>query len=231
MGHAPVVAVCGLSFEARIAAGADTIVVCAGMPRRLAALLEDAITPATRGIVSFGLAGGLTPELRPGACIVARAVGGGGDRYETDESWSHRLLAALPGATHGEVAGVDSPVQSADDKHALHARTGAVAVDMESQVAARIAKERALPFAVLRVIADPVGHDVPQAALAGHRVDGSTDVLAILAALIGRPGEVAAVMRLAFDARTARGALLRCRRQLGEGFALTDAGEQRLDVA
>ena len=231
MGDASVIAVCGISFEARIASGDDAIAVCAGTSRRLAALLSDAVTPATRGIISFGIAGGLGPELRPGACIIGRAVVADGERFDADAGWARRLVSALPTALQGDVAGVDRPVQHPDDKRALHTRTGAMAVDMESQIAARTAKERALPFAVLRIIADPAERSVPDAALAGHRVDGSTDVLAILAALIGAPREIAGMARLALDARTAQRELLRCRRQLGEGFALLDIGEHGRDVA
>ena len=44
-------------------------------------------------------------------------------------------------------------------------KTGAFAADMESHVVARIANERQLPFAVLRVIADPANQRLPPAAI------------------------------------------------------------------
>ena len=54
-----------------------------------------------------------------------------------------------------------------------HQATGAAAADMESHVVARLAAELGLPFAVLRVIADPAEREVPPAALAGMRADGA----------------------------------------------------------
>jgi hopanoid-associated phosphorylase len=206
-------------MEARIAAGDGVVVVCSGDRQRLADELRDAVTPTTRGIVSFGLAGGLAIGLRPGACVVARAVLALGDAFATDRAWAHRMLAALPTAIFADIAGADAALRDPYEKRGWHARTGAVAVDMESHIAGRIARERGLPFAALRVVIDPVEQPVPMAALAGHRSDGTADLRAVLSALLREPRELPAVTRLAFDAWTASRALLRCRRQLGNRFA------------
>ena len=56
---------------------------------------------------------------------------------------------------------------------------------------ARIAAELALPFAVLRVIADPAERALPPAALAGMRTDGGMDVGAVLASLAKSPAPIA----------------------------------------
>ena len=64
--------VVGLAFEARIAAGPGMRVVCGGDSRHLSATLAAAIAEARAlfgncpGIISFGVAGGLAPQLRPG---------------------------------------------------------------------------------------------------------------------------------------------------------------------
>ena len=100
------------------------------------------------------------------------------------------------------------------DKQALAAATGALAVDMESHIAARLAAAHGLPFAALRVICDPAARAIPPAAIAGMREDGGTDLGAILRALLRGPGQLPAMIRLAGDARTAFGVLARCRRSL-----------------
>jgi len=230
-GPPHIVAVCGLAMEARIAAGDGVVVVCSGDRRRLAAELRDATTPATRGIISFGLAGGLALGLRPGTCIIARGVLALGEGFATDAAWAHAMLALLPTAAHADLAGVDRPIQLPSEKRTLHARTGAVAVDMESHIAGRVARDRRLPFAAVRVVIDPAERPVPKTALAGQRADGSADARAVASALLRRPREFPAVMRLAFDAWTASRALLRCRRQLGERFAFVDVGHHPFDVA
>jgi len=61
-----VIAVVGLASEARIASGRQTRVVCGGDGRTLAASLACAIGGECRGLISFGIAGGLAPDLRPG---------------------------------------------------------------------------------------------------------------------------------------------------------------------
>jgi nucleoside phosphorylase len=71
--------VVGLAFEARIAAGRGNCVVSSGDGQHLAARLTAAIAEARStvrdcpGIVSFGVAGGLAPQLRPGDCIIGSA--------------------------------------------------------------------------------------------------------------------------------------------------------------
>ena len=230
-GPPHILAVCGLAMEARIAAGDGVAVVCSGDRRSLVDELRVAASPATRAIVSFGMAGGLAVGLRPGACVVARAVLGLGHAFATDHAWAHRMLAALPTAIFADLAGVDEALQDPYEKRAWHARTGAVAVDMESHIAGQIARERGLPFAAVRVVIDPVEQQVPNAALAGHRSDGTADVRAVLSALLRQPRELPAVTRLAFDAWTASRALLRCRRQLDKHFAFVDLAHHPLDVA
>ena len=104
------------------------------------------------------------------------------------------------------------------DKQALASATGALAVDMESHIAARLAAAHGLPFAALRVICDPAGRAIPPAAIAGMREDGGTDLGAILRALLRDPGQLPAMIRLAGDARTAFSFLARCRRALDADF-------------
>jgi hopanoid-associated phosphorylase len=230
-GPAHIIVVCGLMLEARIAAGDGVVVVCSGDARGLSAILRETVSPATRGILSFGLAGGLAVGLRPGTVVVGRGVLALGEGFATDSAWTERMLALLPAATHADLAGTDRPILLPGEKRALNARTGAVAVDMESHIAGRLARDRRLPFAALRVIVDPSERAVPKAALAGRRADGGTDARQVMRALQARPRDTLAVMRLAVDAWIASRALFRCRRQLGDAFAFVDTGHHPLDVA
>src|SRR3954469_17958991 len=125
-----VIVVVGLAFEARIAAGAGGQVICAGIGRDLAGAIARAVTPQTHGLISFGVCGGLSPELAPGACIVASAVRTHKGRIATDRRWSQRLLQALPHSTHGELLGVPAPLAEPESKRTLFEETGALAADM-----------------------------------------------------------------------------------------------------
>src|SRR5580693_2708493 len=130
------IVVVGLAFEARVAAGPGIQVMCSGNGQGLAAALNRAVRGGCQGLISFGVAGGLAPGLRPGACVVGSAILSAKSRLPTDHSWSQKLLNTIPGAIYGPLFGVPAPVADPAAKQALHNRTGAVAVDMESHVVA-----------------------------------------------------------------------------------------------
>src|SRR6188768_3269697 len=136
-GTNPVVAVTGLAFEARIAAGPDVFVVCSGNGARLKESLQEAVATGCRGLISFGIAGGLSPRLKPGSWVVASAIIDDNVRHKTDALWSDLILKTHPDAVYAPIVGVPAPVARPDAKRALAAETGAVAVDMESHIVAR----------------------------------------------------------------------------------------------
>jgi len=210
-----VIAVTGLQREARIV-GRDKVLALAGGgdSERLERMIMSAAAGAA-GLISIGLAGGLDERLAPGDWVVGDVVVDGQARHAADAAWSRRLFAALPGARLGAVAGSDAIVADARGKAGLRAATGALAVDMESHVVARAAARLGLPFAVARTISDGADRALPIAAQAGMRADGGMDVLAVIAALARRPGELPALIRTAIDAETAFAALLRGRQLLG----------------
>jgi adenosylhomocysteine nucleosidase len=220
-----VLAVTGLKAEAYIAARSPCIKAIAGGgdAAKLGTLIEEAaIGSDCRGILSFGLAGALGPHLRPGTCVIGREVVHANHRCRTDEAWMTHLRERLPRAAIIGIAGVDRPLVTFEQKLALFAATGAGAVDMESHVAARIAAQRAIPFAVLRVVADPQARDLPPAALAGMRSDGTMDALAVLRALGKDPGQIPQLAHIAADAVRAFWSLLGCYRRVGPSFGLVD---------
>ena len=212
-----VIALVGLAFEARIAAGPGVLVVCRG--RETADLLRLAVSAGCRSIISFGVAGGLAPDLIPGDCVVASAIIDYPAVRPTDPLWSRKLADMIPDARHGPILGVNSVVSDPADKRKLHTFTSAVAVDMESHLVARLADAHGLAFAAVRVIIDPAHRAVPTAALLAMAPGGSTDVSAMLRELLARPSQVSPLMRLAADAIAARAALVRLRRALGPSFS------------
>jgi adenosylhomocysteine nucleosidase len=221
-----VLAATGLRAEARIAAQVQQVraVAGGGDGGRLEQLMRQKIPEGAKAIVSFGIAAGLAPEKRPGTCVVAREIAHGDIRYRTDQAWAERLRTVIPDAELATVAGVDRPLQSPAEKHALCAATGAVAADMESHIAARLAAEHGLPFAALRVIADPATRAVPAAALAGMGKDGRVEVWAIMASLARDPSQLPAMISLGADTRRAMSELFRCHRLLGPGFGSFNLG-------
>jgi adenosylhomocysteine nucleosidase len=216
-----VVALVGLAFEARIAAGPGVLVICRGP--EIADTLRLAFEAGCRSIISFGVAGGLAPDLRPGDWIVASEVIDAQTSRPTHMIWSRNLLETIPEVRYGAVIGVPAPIADPLAKQDLHARTGAIAVDMESHIVAEFAAAHGMSFAVARVIVDPAHRRVPDAALIGLRPGGGTNLAAILREVLAKPAQVLPLLRIAGDAYAARSALLRLRRLLGPGFGISDA--------
>jgi hopanoid-associated phosphorylase len=224
------IVVVGLAFEARIAAGPGIQVICSGDGRHLGRSLAAAVRENCGGLVSFGVAGGLDPNLQPGDCIVASAILSGTSRMPTDPAWSQNLIDTVPNATLGVLAGVRAPVATAEAKRTLHRKTGAVAVDMESHIVASVAQKHAIPMAAIRVITDPAGRALPKSALAAMRPDGTTDFAAMMHHLFKNPWELPTILRTALDARAARATLMRGRQLLGPRLGLPDFQHLELDV-
>lgn len=222
-GHPPVLAVSGMRFEAQIAAGPGIETLYGYRDAALARALDDKLGRGYAGVISFGVAGGLDPTLPPGTVLVATGVRAGAESFRTDPFWTAALRRALPYAVPGLLAGSDAAVTSVDAKQALHAPHGALAVDMESHIAARVARQHGLPFAALRVVVDPADRPVPPLAVAGMADDGSTDIGAIVFGLLKAPHHLPGLLRLGRDAAAARRALQAARRALSEDFALPAA--------
>jgi hopanoid-associated phosphorylase len=224
----PIVVVTGLAFEARVAAGLGVATIC-GSSAVIAAGLQAAIARGCRGIVSFGIAGGLTPDLTPGVCVVARAIISADRRLPAHPQWSKRLLELIPGALEADIAAVSAPVSTPHDKRELARTTGAMVVDMESGIAADVAARHDLPFAALRVVADPHDRALPPAARLPLRADGTANLLAVMFSLMAQPRQLGALIRVGRDTGKARAALTYGRKFIGadfgfDSFATIDRG-------
>jgi adenosylhomocysteine nucleosidase len=219
-----VIAFVGLAFEARIAAGPGVEVVCRTAGSELEAVADGAVRQGYRGMISFGVAGGLASNLRAGDWVVASAVRESHTVRATDPVWSRKLLGMIAGAIHAPIVGVDAPIAEPAKKRELHRTTGAAVVDMESHVVARVAAAHNLAFAAVRVVVDPAHRKVPAAALISMRPNGRANVWAVMRDLVARPSQVTPLARVAVDAFAARSAMTRVRRRLGPHFGLTDHG-------
>ncbi len=218
--------VVGLAFEARIAAGPGVRVICSGDGRNLAAKLTAAIADARQrvqgcpGIISFGVAGGLAPQLRPGTCVVGSAVVSGERRMPISAEWSQKLLHTIPEAIPGVLLGVPTPIAHPEEKRELYLKTGAIAVDMESHIVAAVGLAHELPVAAIRVITDPAKRALPASAVAAMRPNGTTNIGAMLRSVLRQPKELPALVQTALDARAARATLVRGRHLLGPAFTM-----------
>ncbi|WP_051248286.1 hypothetical protein [Inquilinus limosus] len=207
----------GLAREAEIARRISPLVACsASDPARADALARDLIGRGATILLSFGIGGGLAPELSTGRLVIGTAVRTGSVAYPCDEDLAVRLGVVLPDALRGNVWGGDIIVDTAAAKARLHRDSGAVIVDLESAAVAIAAAEAGLPFGVLRAVADPAGHGLPPAALVGLDAEGRPAIGPVLRALARSPGQLPALIRLGRQSGAAMKALLAAAGRLGD---------------
>ena len=221
-----ILAVTGLAKEAKIVGVADVVAVAGGGDGDGLAAKLNALHGDIRGVISIGLAGALSPHLKVGDVVIADQMLTGMETWDCHETWRVRLLSRLTskvsGAHQGHLFGSDVIIEKPETKSGLYATTGALAVDMESQVAARFAYARNLPLAGLRVISDDASHVLPPAALVAMKPDGGIALGRVLGSLFKRPTQIPALIRTARTSNKAFAELLRCRDLCGVGLAGLD---------
>lgn len=224
----PILIVTGLVQEARIAAGPGMAVICSSSdPNQLRALLTTLDPASIRGVISFGVAGGLDPSLRTGDVVVATEVMAGDTRWLAGLPLTEAQIASIAlgrrRVVRGLLAGVEQVVAARDCKAALHSETGAAAVDMESHIAAAYAAEAGLPFAALRVISDPAHRALPALARRAIKPNGDLDLRHILGGVVRNPRTLRALVSTGIDFNRALRSLRGCRGFLPGGEGLVAA--------
>ncbi|MGM4904646.1 phosphorylase [Tardiphaga sp. 866_E4_N2_1] len=215
----PVLIVTGLVQEAKIAAGPGMTVICSSSdPVQLRSLLAD-FDPATiRGVISFGVAGGLDPDLKSGAVVVATEVVAGNSRWSASEILSDELIAGAgvgrQKVFRGGLVGVEKVVTGQAGKAALRSEFGAAAVDMESHIAAEFAAMAGLPFAALRVVSDPAHRALPEIATTAIKPNGDVDLRKVLRGIARNPLVIRALVSTGRDFNRALRSLRDCRSYL-----------------
>lgn len=217
--HHRVGIITGLAREARCfqrqEADERLKVICAAADatRAAAAARRLAGPEGCRGLVSFGVAGGLAPGVQPGALLLPDSVVTlQGETFATDLRWRRRLIDGLnwPAPPIEErTLGTDTPVESAEHKLCLWRQTGAHAVDTESHAVARAAVAANVPFLVIRAMADPCQRDIPLWLSATIADDGAPDLGAVLGGLLQRPWQLPRLAVLGLDFRRAMQTLRR----------------------
>jgi hopanoid-associated phosphorylase len=207
--------VTGMASEARIFGAAAMTISAGGDAAATRAGIASLIARGADRLVSFGIAGALDPNLKPGDLIIGCAVRThDGERQAVDQKWLVQLSAHLSSARVADVVGSSRIVGIAQQKAMLYRDTGAAAVDQESHWVADAARANSLPFIVVRAIADRAGDTLPPAVLVGLDTSGNPRTGAVVGALLRDPLQLPGLIRVAFQTRKAMKALLRGRTAL-----------------
>ncbi|WP_432737564.1 phosphorylase [Maridesulfovibrio sp. FT414] len=156
-------------------------------------------------LMSIGVSGGLAPGLNAGSLIMASAIVSDQDEYKTwresdfDAAARMELFPACGEIQCGKLVTAESPVLTPQDKLAMHERTGALAVDMESAAVASVAMHHQTPFACIRAISDDYSRGIPPESLGGVNEQGKTEIAPILKAICRRPSLIFQLIPMGMD--------------------------------
>lgn len=190
-----------------------TLVAVSGMGLVAAAASARALIQAgARALVSWGMAGGLDPALRPGAIFLpSEVIPVAGAGIQAASPWRERVADAI----RAQLAPQENPILSGKlltsataigslaEKSKLFRQTGAAAVDMESMAIAEIARASDIPFLAMRVIVDSASDALPRAVTAAANSQGHLKIWRLLGTLAREPTELAPLLRLARRYRAA----------------------------
>jgi len=181
--------------------GAGSLLALSGIGRAAAAAAAQALVDAgVSALMTFGMAGGLDPALKPGSVVIPREViSPDGTRYAACRAWREQVAAAvsaLRAVSEGNLLTSTQAIETPADKAAAFHTTGAAAVDMESAAVAEIAAKHNLPFIAVRVIVDTAADMLPRAVVAASRA-GKVQLARLIGGLILAPREIASMIRLA----------------------------------
>lgn len=176
-----------------------------------------------QALLSFGIAGALDEQLRPGDVVLAEAVVTEREEsFATDPAWRRRLYARLEttqGLRRGRLLGCDYPLLSKSAKHAASSRHAVVAVDMESHAVGRAARRSGVPFMAVRAVADPSDRAIPAWLTRAIDASGKPRVSVVAVGALAHLSDVPQLFRLARDQRAALRALRRAAVDAGPLFA------------
>ena len=164
--------------------------------RCCAALVETGAT----SLISWGCAAALAPGINPGDLVLpTRIACTDGTQIDTNGEWHARLSLILKGSLpvySGLLAESDRIMAREDEKRAIFATTGAIALDMESAAAARAADQFNLPFLAIRSIIDPVDVSIPPSIHAAFDENGVLNVPKMFLHSLLRPVDFVGIIRL-----------------------------------
>ena len=99
-------------------------------------------------LISAGFAGALEPELRVGHLLI-------GENYSSPNLLAlHQKELTVDGTFLGKLATVPRMIESVAQRETLNKRTGAAAVDMETEIIAEICHAHDVPMLSVRAISD-----------------------------------------------------------------------------
>jgi nucleoside phosphorylase len=180
-------------FEKRIRGQAGTRVLVTGMGQQNAeSSIRAAFAIRKPGLVlTCGFAGGLAPELRTGQIV-----------FSTKQDGLTKSLAES-GAKSATFFCASRVAGTSEEKRLLRQRTGADAVEMESEAICNFCQAQEVPSAIVRVVLDEAQENLPLDFNRVMTAKFEIDYVRLAMTIVGRPGLIPSLLRFQKQARHA----------------------------
>ena len=178
------------SFTRRVPGGIPHICATSGAgTEAAAAAARDLLAKGATILLSWGVAGALHPDLKPGQVVLYPSV------YTCD---GVEVVCRTPSGVRFErmvrsdgvgrrLITLSQPVYGKAEKVKLFESFGMDLVDMESAGVARVCAREGIPFLAVRSVVDKVSDEVPAAFLRAIHQDGRLKPFVVLKDVIGNP--------------------------------------------
>lgn len=161
---------------------------------------ELAVSKGATKLISWGCAAALSPDLKMGDLVLADSLlNSNGLEIAVNATWHQHVKTVLGSdivAYKGALFNSNVLISTATEKQAIYAKTGAIALDMESDTIAQVAQHYALPFLAIRAIADPAMMDLPTSVSKALNENGEIEITKIIASLVFNPKEITHLIQL-----------------------------------
>jgi hypothetical protein len=148
-------------------------------------------------VISAGVCGALSPDLRAGDLVLPESViGPAAERLNVTPTPYGRATGLASGARRGTLTTSRDVVATPEAKAALYSQTGAVAVDMESALILAHAARAGCPTLVVRAVSDVASESLPPELIGLVTEDGKLRTSRALALAVTRPRVLPRAMAL-----------------------------------
>jgi hopanoid-associated phosphorylase len=159
------------------------------------------IAQGANRLISWGCAGALSGDIKSGNLVLAdELIDADGVTITVAKEWHKHVKTVLEKSAlvlrSGSLLETKTLVSTSREKQQLHQQFQAVALDMESIAVAKVAEAHHIPFLAIRVIADPVTMDLPQAVAYALNEQGDVQIGKLLTYLLTHPSELKGLIAL-----------------------------------
>ncbi len=186
------------------------VLVLSGMGKdRVSKAVDSLIALGVDGLISFGTAGALNSSIKSGDVIVAEnIIDASGRTQAVSTGWRDKAiqqLADCPAIIHGgNIATTECAIASTANKLAVHEKTRAIGVDMESALIINAAYEHKLSALSIRIIVDEANMSIPNAILANTDAFGELAIKTLPGSILLHPTLIVDLIRLGLAFNSAR---------------------------